>query len=133
MKTLKFVLAYILCSPLSYFTSFAQDELKYENHIYEKNIKTVLLRQSNSTNNLGLMSLGQTNALNLIFDEMGSTEDYYNYTFIHCSYDWTPSNLQKQNYKSGECEESKMTTQHNSIEQSKQDKTRTNKPCSQIR
>lgn len=77
---------------------FAADStLRYENYVYEKEIKSVQLLQSASGFNFPVLSLGAGETLTLDFDQMVSERDYYQYTLIHCNADWTPSELQKHN------------------------------------
>lgn len=80
----------------------AQDSLIYANKVYENDIRTVYLRQTGSSESLPILRLGQKNGLELQFDQLGTTEEYYNFTFQHCTYDWKPSNLPKMNYLEGE-------------------------------
>lgn len=81
---------------------FAADStLRYENYVYEKEIKSVQLLQSASGFNFPVLSLGAGESLTLDFDQMVSERDYYQYTLIHCNADWTPSELQKTQYLNG--------------------------------
>ena len=41
------------------------------------------------------------NRLTLSFDLLGSDSDMLNYTFIHCTNDWYPTDIQRLNYASG--------------------------------
>lgn len=80
----------------------AEDSLVFANKVYESDIRTVYIRQTGTSESLALLRLGQKNGLKLQFDQLGTTEDYYNYTFQHCTYDWKPSDLDKMNYLEGE-------------------------------
>lgn len=84
------------------FFADASDSLEYKNKVYESDMRTVYLRQNGTSESLPLMRLGQSNALTLQFDQLGTIEEYYHYTFVHCSYDWKPSDLTKMNYLEGE-------------------------------
>lgn len=81
----------------------AQNEktLKYENFIYEEDIRTVLLYQSDSKDPLPVISLKANDKLTLMFDELGTDNDYYQYSFVHCNSDWTASDLQPMQYLEG--------------------------------
>lgn len=77
-------------------------ELKYENYIYDDLVETVLL----STNTQGydpvaIMNLGTINAMRLKFDRLSASNEFYQYTFVHCNASWEPSNLQKTEYLEG--------------------------------
>ncbi len=77
-------------------------ELKYENYIYDSLLETVLLStNSNVYNPLAIMDLGATNALKLKFDRLKASNEFYQYTFVHCTADWKVSNLQKTEYLEG--------------------------------
>jgi hypothetical protein len=92
--------------------SFSQDSLRYENFIYEDNIKTVILRQTGTNEALTIIPLHSFNSLKLQFDELGTKDDFYQYTFIHCTYDWKESNLERFDYLQGDQFESINTYTH---------------------
>ncbi|MFT5723378.1 MAG: hypothetical protein ACI9JN_000488 [Bacteroidia bacterium] len=77
-------------------------ELKYENYIYDSLIETVLLSTNSvAYNPLAIMNLGAENALRLKFDRLEATNEFYQYTFVHCTSNWKPSSLQKTEYLEG--------------------------------
>ncbi|MBO6518082.1 MAG: DUF5103 domain-containing protein [Bacteroidia bacterium] len=77
-------------------------ELRYENYIYDDLVETVLLSTNSSVYNpMAVMDLGRTNALSLKFDKLESSNEFYQYTFVHCTSDWKLSNLQKTEYLEG--------------------------------
>lgn len=90
----------------------AEDSLRYDNHIYEKDIKTVILRQTGTNEAIALVTLNSLNSLTLQFDELGTKDDFYQYTFIHCTYDWKPSDLERFDYLKGDQFESIGKYQH---------------------
>lgn len=75
--------------------------LIYDNYIYEDDIRTVLLFQESSKDPVPLISLKANDKLKLVFDELGTENDYYQYSFVHCNSDWTPSDLQPMQYLEG--------------------------------
>ncbi|HYG16802.1 MAG TPA: DUF5103 domain-containing protein [Bacteroidia bacterium] len=79
----------------------ATQVLRYDNYIYEENIKTVQLFQTYSGDHMPVLGLGANDQLTLLFDELVTQNDYYQYTFIHCNADWTPSDLQPMQYLDG--------------------------------
>lgn len=85
------------------FTLQAQKDktLRYENYVYEENIRTVLLYQTSTKDPMPVLAMGAKDKLTLMFDELGNENDYYQYKFIHCNSDWTPSDLQPMQYLDG--------------------------------
>lgn len=75
--------------------------LQYINTAYESSIKTVLLSQAGSYERFPAIDLNSNQQLNLIFDELMPENDNYQYTYIHCSSDWKPSNLKPNEYLAG--------------------------------
>ncbi len=77
-------------------------ELRYENYIYDDLVETVLLSTNSEIYNpVAIMDLGTTNAMKLKFDKLEASNEFYQYTFIHCDASWKPSNLQKTEYLEG--------------------------------
>jgi hypothetical protein len=68
--------------------------IEYKNKIYEEAIHTVILQQNGSEERFAVVGLGKTGQLFLRFDELRPENDYYQYKYIHCTYDWKPSGLQ---------------------------------------
>lgn len=82
----------------NYFeTSF----FRYENYTYNKNIKTVQLHEKSFELSSPLLVLNSDQQLKLSFDDFGSDYKSYNYTLIHCSSDWQPTDISTQDYISG--------------------------------
>lgn len=75
--------------------------LLYENATYEKDIKTVILTQNGSYERFPAIDLNSSQQLELQFDELKPENDNYQYTFIHCTHDWLPSNLRPNEYLTG--------------------------------
>jgi len=100
-----FLKKYILFSLITCFVFLANAEdvkkLKYENYIYEEDIRTVLLFQSSTKDPIPVLSLAANDKLTLVFDELGTENDYYQYSFVHCNSDWTLSDLQPMQYLDG--------------------------------
>lgn len=95
-KTLNLFLAFLVCSPL-----FGEKVLQYTNHIYEPQIHTVLLYKPNTNVPVPVINLNSSDQLELSFDELGSDNDYYQFTLIHCDANWNPSNLRPMEYLNG--------------------------------
>lgn len=62
------------------------------------NIKTVSFVQ-NGQNSLALFKLGDS--FQIQFDDLFGNEANYYYQFVHCDYDWKPSQLSKNEYING--------------------------------
>lgn len=75
--------------------------LKYDNFIYEENIRTVQFLQKGTQYPVPLIKIGNSDRLTLSFDELGTENDYYQYTLIHCDAYWRPSNLRPLEYLEG--------------------------------
>lgn len=75
--------------------SFAQAEKEV---LPPYNIKTVSFVQ-NGENMIPLFRLGDS--FQLQFDDLFGNEANYYYRFVHCNYDWTPSDLTRNEYLKG--------------------------------
>jgi hypothetical protein len=97
MKSIYLILFYFIISQ----TQAAYLPLQYINTTYESNIKTVLITQDNSYERFPAIDLNSQQKLRLEFDDLMPENDNYQFTFIHCSSDWKPSNLKKNEYLAG--------------------------------
>ena len=77
----------------------------YNNHIYQRQIHTVLLHPHGYELGEPVLDLNKTDTLLLSFDELDSDYKNYYYTLIHCNADWTPSELLESEYLEGFTEE----------------------------
>ena len=77
------------------FTNFAQVQ---EEVLPPFNIKTISFAKGNE-NVIPVFELGET--FNLEFDDLFGNEANYYYQFVHCNYDWTPSQLSRNEYLRG--------------------------------
>ncbi|MCR4848309.1 MAG: DUF5103 domain-containing protein [Bacteroidales bacterium] len=69
---------------------------------YKESVRTVLLYADGNQNKDPIIPLNQAQQrLNLSFDLLGAEGDVLNYTFIHCTNDWFPTEIQRQNYATG--------------------------------
>lgn len=82
---------------------FSQDfNLPCGNLDYKESVRTVLLYADGNQNKEPLIPLDNpTQRLTLSFDVFGDEADVLNYTFIHCTHDWYPTNIQRINYATG--------------------------------
>ncbi|MCK4663927.1 MAG: DUF5103 domain-containing protein [Bacteroidales bacterium] len=80
---------------------YQQNYLRYDNHIYKENIKTVLLHRDGWELSYPVIMLNSEDKLKFSFDDLDADiKDYY-YTLLHCNSDWTPSNLTTFDYIDG--------------------------------
>ncbi len=80
----------------------AQSRLAFSNKNYLDQVQSVLLYPVDEQLMEPVIMLDdQTDKLQLSFDVLGDLAYTYNYTFIHCSYDWQPSDLKKIEYIDG--------------------------------
>ncbi len=102
----KIIILLLLCSG---FTSSAQDTtdyfnpgfLRYENHIYKPSIHTVILERNNEMVSDPIIVLNSEQQLHLQFDDLTDESRNYYYRFIHCDFNWQPSQLHESDYIEG--------------------------------
>ncbi len=75
--------------------------LRYENWIYEDSIQTVLLTTTDG-GPIPVIKEGSSEQLVFSFDELGTKNDYYQYTYIYCDADWKPTNFEFGIYCQGQ-------------------------------
>lgn len=82
---------------------YANDSfIRYDDYIYNDSIKTVLLYNYKSQLSPSIIPLNGSNEhLILSFDDLRNDFREYNYSVLHCNADWTPSELQPNEYLSG--------------------------------
>ena len=77
-------------------------DLPCDNLDYKESVRTVMLYADGNQNKDPLILLDQpVQRLTLSFDLLGSEGDVLNYTFIHCTNDWFPTDIQRYNYATG--------------------------------
>jgi hypothetical protein len=80
----------------------AQENLtKFENRIYQKDIKTVLFHKEGWELSSPIIELNTDTKLQFSFDELGNQPQTYNYTIIHCNSKWESSQLADYEYIEG--------------------------------
>lgn len=68
------------------------------NKVYDPYLKSVQLRRTGEVGARFYAQLGINNAFDVSFDDLRADFANYQYTFIHCNADWTPSDLIKSEY-----------------------------------
>ena len=94
---------------LSSYCVFSQSEeyydenyIRYENYIYDDNVKTVQLFRKGWNEAFPVINLKEyADQVHLTFDDLNDNLRNLGYTFIHCSSDWEPSDLMKIEYLDG--------------------------------
>lgn len=84
---------------------FNEDFLRYEDRVYNPQVKTVQFHVRNVPLSLPVIRLGSNEQLQLQFDELDADYQNYTYTLIHCDRNWQPSNIPQQEYIDGFLEE----------------------------
>lgn len=98
-KLLLFCLALIIVNSELY--AFNRDSIECIDKVYTKNLKTVRIHPPEWEEGYPVLDLNSDNYLLFNFDQIESPiEDYY-YTFIHCTFDWTVSDLMFFEYADG--------------------------------
>lgn len=98
---MKFKLLIIIS--LSFCTNiFAQKNISCSDMNYRDDVQTVLLHPKDFDFNKPVINLNNmVEKLHLQFDVMVDDAPFLYYTFIHCTNDWKPSDLQRNEYISG--------------------------------
>lgn len=93
----------LICAFLMNAVMFAQDfDLPCGNLNYKPEVQTVLLYSDGNQLNDPIVPLEEMmGRLTLSFDIIDGQGDVLNYTFIHCSHDWQPTDIQRIQYASG--------------------------------
>ncbi len=69
---------------------------------YDPSVETVLLNKtSESTDPVPMLNLNSNEQLQLSFDQLKPTNEYLQYTFIHCNANWEVSNMSQNEYLQG--------------------------------
>ncbi|MCK9255749.1 MAG: DUF5103 domain-containing protein [Bacteroidales bacterium] len=77
------------------------ENLKCEDAVFEKNIKSVRMHPLEWEQGYPVLEFGSDNALSFNFDQIESSPEIYYYTILHCTYDWKVSDLLFFEYADG--------------------------------
>lgn len=80
---------------------YEKNFLKFEDFVYQNNIKTVLFGRQNWEFSNPVLEFNSLEKLVLRFDDMDADFKQYAYTIIHCNALWQPSDLMKHEYIEG--------------------------------
>lgn len=75
--------------------------LRYDDHIYQSNIKSVLCHESTFEMNPPAIDLHSDQQIELSFDDLSGGLKTFQYTFFHCDASWNPDDLMVSEYLSG--------------------------------
>lgn len=75
--------------------------MTYRTQIFNSNIKTLQIGIQGEKMGLPILELNSSNVLSVSFDEMSYEAHSYSFKVLHCNADWTPSNLNTNEYLSG--------------------------------
>ncbi|MCK9447509.1 MAG: DUF5103 domain-containing protein [Bacteroidales bacterium] len=73
----------------------------FEDKIYQETVQTVVLYPEDDPLSYPLIQLHEPELLQLKFDVLGDMAYVYQYTIVHCTFDWKPSNLRAIEYIEG--------------------------------
>ena len=100
MKSLT-TLFFLLFSTIFGLAQEADENLRYEDFVYLDNIKTVKFTNGRLIVGYPIVGLETNERLVLSFDNLEDEVKNYVYTFVHCDYDWKPSNIPEMDYLDG--------------------------------
>lgn len=84
-----------------YSEYYEKNFLRFENYVYQENIKTVQLTRIGLQISNPVIELNDTARLLLSFDDFGNELKNYSYTVIHCDANWQASDLDPLDYIDG--------------------------------
>lgn len=79
----------------------SQYSFDFEDKSYKQEVQTVQLHPADDPLAYPIFMLNDPKPLKLSFDVLGDLAYVYQYTFIHCTFDWKPSDLRAQEYLEG--------------------------------
>lgn len=80
---------------------YGDNALRYEDHIYRKNIRSAELRCEGFEISQPILQLGTEQRLQLDFDDLDADLKSYYYTILQCNENWEPSDLMVAEYIEG--------------------------------
>lgn len=105
MKKQKFFTYFLLLSTLLILYPNVNFSQVLEEKVYHPSIRSVLLFRSGAELTPPIINYNTSDLLTLSFDDLDGGYTSYQYTFIHCNADWTPTDLWQNEYLSGYTED----------------------------
>ncbi len=97
----KFLLLLVFIMCLNTLTVSGQFPFGFDNAVYDRDVKTVLLHPELEPLQDPLINLVGNDKLRLSFDLLGVDAPVLYFTIQHCNHDWTPSSLRKNEFVQG--------------------------------
>jgi hypothetical protein len=69
-----------------------------DNMIYDQRVQSVVFTKASVDDRYPIITLGSNEKLELGFDVMGSENEFFQYTLIHCDANWKPTPMQQSEY-----------------------------------
>ncbi len=96
----KLLIFNILCAIFLLFPFYSYPQV-IEERVYDPSIRTVLLHRIGAELSPAVITFGSDEQLFLSFDQLDAGFVSWQYTFIHCNADWTPTDLWQNEYLTG--------------------------------
>ncbi|MES2560511.1 MAG: type IX secretion system plug protein domain-containing protein [Bacteroidota bacterium] len=80
--------------------TFAQN-LVFDNYIYDQKVQSVIFSKAGVDDRFPMMTLNSGEQLQLGFDVLGNTNEYFQYSLTHCDANWNPTPLGQNEYING--------------------------------
>ena len=101
MKKILLIIGVVLCLARVSAQS-GTSGITMEDNVYVKGVKSVTLLPAGQIHGEPVAQLGMGDEqLTLTFDDLDMADRYYKYTFIHCTHDWKPSDMNPIEYLDG--------------------------------
>lgn len=84
-----------------FLTAQEEENLRYDNHVYLDNIRSVKFHVEGDPLSIPMLPLNGSARFELSFDDLGEDVRTYTYTFLHCDRNWQPSRLTDIEYVDG--------------------------------
>ena len=82
-------------------TSCVAQNLVYDNYIYDANVQSVIFSKAGVDDRFPIMTLNSSEQLQLGFDVIGNTNEFFQYSLTHCDANWNPTPLGQNEYING--------------------------------
>jgi hypothetical protein len=80
---------------------YDEKEIQYTDRTYDEHIRTVLIHIKGSELDAPIIPLNGSEKIVLRFDDLSENIREMHYSFIHCTWDWRPSDLNLMDYQMG--------------------------------
>lgn len=97
-RKLKF--ASVLTLLLLFNTGISKAQV-FEDRVFQPSIRTILLYRTGAELTPAIINFSSDERLTLSFDDLDAGYKSWQYTFIHCNADWTPTDLWQNEYLDG--------------------------------